>query len=548
VTLIPFIEGRVDFGSSPNTINVASIDVNGATDVAPLQRALLLRGIVGSSGALTKSGNGVLELGAQQIFTGSLTVTAGGLRNGVANAGSRYSALTLNSGTRYDLNNQGTTWGSLAGAGTVFNSGTTANTTLTVGFDNTSTTFSGTFARYNDVTLNPVALTKIGTGTLSLTSAQTTTNGSTGTVTINGGGLTFSGAGKWFTGTTTPAFAGTFTLNNGGTLTLDNSGTNVNSRLGLNATGTLNLQGGKLVIGGNATAATATTEGITTFNVTNGGGRVELTPNAANPLTLAITTLSGGNSTGSLVIGGLTGAASANGVANLTIGTASLIGTQGGGNNGTSNMSVRHDILADASAIGLGTGFLVKDSSTNNYRALGTSSAGAAVPTEFNTTPLTWTGTQNAAVTAATTNLAANTAANTLTFSGASTLGSGLDATAFGLYGPGGSLLTQTLSNASAALVLNGSTTNVNVGSFTTGSGTTGYLHVVGTGVLNINGYFGIGSTSGFVKADDGTLNLNNLSLATGGNTTVNGGTLNLNSGHAAEHQRLRHSGRSEEL
>ena len=45
-------------------------------------------------------------------------------------------------------------------------------------------------------------------------------------------------------------------------------------------------------------------------------------------------------------------------------------GTQGTSGNGTSTMPVRPDVIADASASGLGTGFLTKDSVTNVYRPL----------------------------------------------------------------------------------------------------------------------------------------------------------------------------------
>jgi autotransporter-associated beta strand protein len=55
------IEGRVDFGSSPNTIDVAAINVNGATDVDPLRSGFSLQAVVGSTGGLTKTGNGVLQ-------------------------------------------------------------------------------------------------------------------------------------------------------------------------------------------------------------------------------------------------------------------------------------------------------------------------------------------------------------------------------------------------------------------------------------------------------------------------------------------------------
>ena len=84
-----------------------------------------------------------------------------------------------------------------------------------------------------------------------------------------------------------------------------------------------------------------------------------------------ITTLGTENGAGTAVIRGIAGTAAAAGNATLAITTPNLISGQGGTGNGTSTMSVRRDILADASATGLGTGFLVKDSSTNLYRALG---------------------------------------------------------------------------------------------------------------------------------------------------------------------------------
>ncbi|MBB5031378.1 autotransporter-associated beta strand repeat-containing protein [Prosthecobacter vanneervenii] len=534
VGTIALIEGRVDFGSSPNTISVGTIDANGTSDIAPLQRAFLLRAIVGSSGGITKSGNGILQLGAQNVFTGSFNVTAGGIQNGVANAGSRFSALTLGSGTRYDLNNASTTWGSLSGSGTIFNS--SGAQTLTVGFDNTSTVFSGQIQRFNDATLNAVGLQKIGTGTLRMTGAQSASTGSTGTVTISGGRLVFDGSGQWFTGTTAPAFAGTFTANEGGTLALDNSTTNINNRLGLNATGTLNLNGGSFSISGSGTASTPTTEQITAFNITNGGGRVDLTANASNPLTLTITTLSSLNSQGSAVFTGITGAASSSGVANLVITTPNLSGSQGGGANGTTTMSIRSDSLADPTVGGNGVGFLVKDSVTNNWRALGVASNGSAAPAEYLTTSntataLAWGATNNVGVSGSQ-SIFANTPANTLTFLANGTIQSGLNATAFGNYGPGGGLLTMNLSNATALLVQAGFTASINVGNFAaTTAGTTPNIHVVAGATLNINGAFNIGGTAGLLKSDGGTLNLNGQAYFTGGNTTVNDGTLNLNSG-----------------
>ena len=444
------------------------------------------------------------------------------------NGGSRNSALTLNgSTTALNLSGTSTTFGSLAGSGTVFNSG--GANTLTVGFDNTSTTFSGQLSRFNDATLNATGLQKIGTGVMTMTGVQLFVTGTTGTITVNGGTIKYLDSGAAFPATTVSGGA-TITVNNGGTLALDNTGTaNVNSRLGMSTAGTLNIQGGKLTINGTSTAATPTTETITTFNVTNGGGRVELTPNAANALNLAITTLNTANGTGSLVIGGINGSAVGTvGQGVLTITTPNLIAGQGTGLNGTTTMAVRHDILGDAAIGGLGTGFLVKDTAAGGtYRALASGELASAI-----LLPLaTGAATTNVGLTGATQALTVNSLANTLTISGASTI-NGLGAT-FGNYGPGGGLLTLSLSNAAASLTLAGATGNINVGAFgSTTAGTTPYVHVITGGTLNVNGAFAVNGTAGLLKADGGALNLNNFAYYTGA-TTINDGTLKLASGAA---------------
>ena len=515
VTTTSYVEGRVDFGASANTIDVAPINVNGVTDVDPLRAGFALQAVVGSAGGLTKTGNGVLQLNAQSHFTGGLTIAAGGLRNGVTNAGSRLSRLTLAAGSRYDLYNLNTTWGSLAGSGDIFSS--IASPNLQVGFDGTSSTFSGRIQRFNNA-LNPT-LTKVGGGVLTLDAAQDG-DASIGQIVVGGGTLRYAGAGKAFVGTA--LLTTSLVANTNGTLQLDNTGTNVANRLGLAAAGNLYVQGGKFVLGGNAGAATSET--LANLNVQNGGGRIELTPDAAQALTLAVTTLSTANGHGTLVVGGLTAAASAAGVANLTITTANLISGQGTGANGTTTMGLRHDILADASVSGLGTGFLVKDSVTNNYRALASS--------ELNTAVATWATTQNAGLSSAQA-IKASSTANSLTIGGAATLASGLDATVYGKFSPAGALLTQSMSGAAATLVLAGATGNINVGAFQSATvGTTPFIHVVDGGTLNVNAAFAVGGTAGMVKADGGVLSLNGQAYFTG-TAVVNGGTLSLNSGAA---------------
>jgi autotransporter-associated beta strand protein len=588
------IEGRVDFGATTKTIDVGAFDINGATDVSPLQAGFVLQGIVGSAGGFNKTGNGVLQLNAQANFTGGFNVNAGGLKIGVTNAGSRFSALTLGAGTRLDLNNQNTAWGSLAGSGDVFSSSGTP--TLTFGFDNSSTTFSGRFVRFNDAAY--AQLQKVGSGQLTLNTAQDT-EGSWSTFTVNGGVVQYQDAGRAYV-VTGAASRSTFNLNTAGVLSLANGGTALNNRLGVNVDGFLAVQGGRLSLSGNA--ASAVTETIANFNVTNGGGRVELTPVAGQNLRLALTNLSGGNSTGTLVIAGLTGNLDGAGVANVSIANPNYIAFAQQGNlgvitgNGSTNMVVRGDILADASATGLGTGFLVRDTvavtatMTNNNATISVPSTagilvGASVSAvagipggafvtavdsvnntvtinngtgvapqtatvffgnyfralttgELNTTPRGalgdgvggWSQGQNAGVSSAVT-LGTDTIVNTMTFSGTSSLGSSLPA-AFGRFGAGGRLLTQEFRGAAAFLVRDGVTT-LDVGSFTSGTGTTLFGHVLTGATLNVNSLFGIGQTSGFVKAGGGTLNFNAPTYFQGGNFTVNDGTVNLLSGQA---------------
>ncbi|GEP44951.1 autotransporter-associated beta strand repeat-containing protein [Brevifollis gellanilyticus] len=527
VTNSNIIVGRVDFGTTMKTLNIAPITVNGVQP-APLLASLALQSIVGSTGGINKTGNGVLQFNAQAHYSGPTQVTTGGIRTGVTNGGSRLSALTLGAGTHFNLNGLATTWGSLAGSGTVFNSSTTA-ATVTFGFDNTSTTFSGQIARFSDAVVGSTALQKIGTGVMSMTSAQSFATGSTGAITINGGELNYTGAGKAFAGTAQSG-GGTFNVNVGGTLRVNNSlasASNVNNRLGLNVAGTLNLQGGSLIIDGNGNDASNTVEVITTLDFTNGGGVITLNANAGSQLNLTVTTLAAEDGTGSGLIRGIGGTAAAAGNATLTITTPSLLGSQGTGATGTSTMAVRRDILADASATGVGTGFLVRDTVTGLYRALG--GAAGLASTEYNLTQATWASTQNAGINAATTALPANRAANTLTIGGASTLSSALDSTTFGSYGPNGGLLALSLT-INAALALDGSVADVNIGTLNGTAGTAWAIHTVGTAVMNLNGRFGLNNTAGILKAGAGTLNFNNQTLFTG-TLAVNDGTVNLNSG-----------------
>jgi hypothetical protein len=534
----------------------------------------------------------VLQLNAQSLFTGDFNINAGGLRNGVGNAGSRFSRLTIASGARYDLGGQTTTWGSLAGSGELFSASGTP--TLNVGFTNTDSIFSGRLMRFNDAAY--AQLTKIGTGTLTMDSAQTA-DGSWSTIRVEGGRLVYSGAGKAFPATVASA-ASVFSVDDGSVLELSNLTSAVNHRLGLNLAGTLEQRGGTLVLGGSATSAV--TERITIVAQQFGSGRIELRPNAAQPLLMEVGTLNGGNAHSTLLFAGLTGVATGNGIANLRLDTPNFlanVAAQGAGLNGTTNRSIRGDILAAASADGKGDGFLVRDalavtvptlaangatnfvmtvpssagiaigagvtgtgitgawtvaSITGNDVTLtgGTSIAGgsniavtfgnywrALAANELNLTPRgvlgvgAWAAGQNAGVSSAET-ISVDSFVNSLTFSGTASLGSGLGAS-FGAFGTGGRILNLQLQGATAFLVKDG-TTNYSAGALSSAGGTTMFGHVLFGSTLNFNAgsAFGLNSSGGFVKAGEGVLNLNVPTyFGAANNFAVNQGRVNLNSG-----------------
>jgi uncharacterized protein with beta-barrel porin domain len=131
----------------------------------------------------------------------------------------------IDAGGSVDLTNLtgSTTFGSIEGAGLISLGGTS----LTVGSNNLSTTFSGVLDG------GGVSFTKVGTGTLTLTGSSSTYNGGT---TVNGGTLLVNGSLTNSSGVTvnngaTLGGSGTVsgvTINNGGTLAPGDAATTLN--------------------------------------------------------------------------------------------------------------------------------------------------------------------------------------------------------------------------------------------------------------------------------------------------------------------------------
>jgi autotransporter-associated beta strand protein len=95
--------GRLDLNGSTRTFNVSAVSTNGVA-VAPLQPTLEITAPILSTGGpagISKTGTGLLQLSGQNLFTGGVSVSAGGLVIGSssnANAAASAPGMTVSSG------------------------------------------------------------------------------------------------------------------------------------------------------------------------------------------------------------------------------------------------------------------------------------------------------------------------------------------------------------------------------------------------------------------------------------------------------------------
>ncbi len=149
-------------------------------------------GAISGTGTVEQIGTSTLTLTGNNTYSGGTNISSGTLQAGSATAFSVNSAFNVAS--VLDLNGFSNAIGSLSGNGTVINNGA-ATATLTVGNDNSNTTFSGILK--NGI-IAALGLTKTGTGTLILTGNNTYTGGTSinaGTLQIGNGGTSGSIAG-----------------------------------------------------------------------------------------------------------------------------------------------------------------------------------------------------------------------------------------------------------------------------------------------------------------------------------------------------------------
>lgn len=275
------VANMVDDGTGNGTFKIASITITSAgTGYTGAPTVDMIGGggtgaILGTaataanlSGGITKTGTGTLTLGGTNTYTGATVVEAGG-----ALAASSTSAFGVNSAATVDgtlrLNGRDNALGSLAGSGVVDNSNATA-ATVTVGGDNTSTTFSGSL---QNGTGGALSVVKTGSGVQTFTGASTYTGATTisqGTLQVGTDGIGSLAAGSAVAVNGSSAtLAGTGLVNGVVTAT---SGFIRPGDGGGSATGTLTTGGLNLTAGGTATLQIEGASSFDHLTVLNPGG------------------------------------------------------------------------------------------------------------------------------------------------------------------------------------------------------------------------------------------------------------------------------------
>ena len=318
--------GTLQIGNGGTTGSIVGNVLDNGVLIVNLSSALTLSGAISGNGAVQQIGTGTTILTGTNTYTGGTTIAAGTLQIGngggtgsivgnVLNNGvlavDLSSTLTLNgviSGSgAFQQTGTGTTV--LAGANT-YNGGTTISAgTLQLGNGGTTGSIvgnvldNGAFAinhsdafAFGNVISGSGAFLQIGTGTTTLTGANTYT----GPTIVAAGTLAISATGSITSNVTNNA-----TFNNAGTVTgsLTNNGTATNSGTITNglinaaaagtATNTGTINGGVIVGGGTLNTNAAT-------SVVNGGLGNLATVNAAGAVNGAITNMGLFNVTGTL--------------------------------------------------------------------------------------------------------------------------------------------------------------------------------------------------------------------------------------------------------
>lgn len=432
---------------------------------------------------LIKNGLGVFQLTGLNDYSGTTTIAAGSLRLGAAQVIPDASAVTLSTGTSaLELGDFIETIGSIAGSGSIRSVGI-GNSVLNVGANSTTTLYSGTLVDGSGT----VALTKQGTGNLTLSGANTFS----GLTTISAGKIIMTSVNALGSDVQGTVVANAAELDVQGNFSVGNEALTL-SGTGISSAGALRLVSGDVSWSGPIATAAASRMVIAagTWNQT---GDVTLN----QTLTTAV------QGTSLKFAGVLSGAG---GITKSDVGFLELSGA----NTFTGAVSVT------------GVNLIIKHAT-----ALGTNAAGTTISSGGN---LTLDG--GIAV-----------LGETLSLSGSSTTGNGAlrsingASTWSGNVTLGGSLV---YINAESGLEISGNILN-NITSLTVGRTTgTGVANVLLSGIISGTGALektgtneltlqGLNTFLGFTSVQAGSLKLGASDVIPDNVFTLNGGELNLN-------------------
>ncbi|MDH4986713.1 autotransporter-associated beta strand repeat-containing protein [Aminobacter anthyllidis] len=247
---LSFSGGTLNATASFATGRDATLGASGGGLSADAGMTLTYNGLLSGAGALSTSGAGTVVLGAANTYAGGTAVNAGTLRLGTGGSLLFGKDLSVAAGATFDLNGKAQTIGRLTGTGAM----SLGAGALTTGQGDVSSTFAGG-------TSGTGSLTKVGTGLLTLTGANTHSGGTT----VSGGQLQIGDGG------TSGSLDGNVALASGTTLSFNRTGA-------LTFGGVISGGGAVTMLGGGTTTLTADntyTNGTEiyagTFQLGNGG-------------------------------------------------------------------------------------------------------------------------------------------------------------------------------------------------------------------------------------------------------------------------------------
>lgn len=500
---------------------------NGATltlNVNDSTSQMIIRGpngVIQGTGNVIKTGQGILSLASSNTYSGYTHLVNGRITASIfgtpADILPTTTALTIYNNSQFILSND-QTLGSLADDGLGSSTIRLQGNTLTIGNDNTSTSYSGLL---QDGAAGNATLTKVGTGTLTLSKANTYT----GTTNVNNGILALSNNDALGTSTVTVASGATLKLNG---ITLPSANTITLNGDGFNSDGAL-LGAGINTVNADIGLASAASIGTDNQLTINGHliGFDNLTKLGSGTLTFTQSNTSYFGNT--LLNQGIIAINAAD-----SLGSGNIVFNGGTLKLNTDNMTINNNIVVN-------TPIQITDTNTitgtNNVTFTGIGTIGDLLEiTNAGTTTFSGTLTGSNLY-----GLGINNATGTLILSGNT---SGL--TSYVKVDAGTLKLVTSnarfgvnLADSADANVITDNNAIVSIGTLTGGGNSGGNIALGDNAVLTIfqnadTDYSGIisGNNSSIVKDGTGTLQLSNSNTYTGG-TTLHNGTLQINNDHA---------------